>query len=661
VPTFSKLLIANRGEIARRIMRTARMMNLATVAVFSEADRDAPFVREADEAVPLAGVSPAETYLRADLVIDAARRTGADAVHPGYGFLSENAAFAAACGGAGLVFVGPPVAAIEAMGSKIRAKELMAAAGVPVLPGATVPAHPTDLSAAAGRIGFPMLVKAAFGGGGRGMRVVRSAADLDSAVAAAQREAAAAFGDGTVFLERFVESPRHIEVQVFGDEHGNVVHLFERECSIQRRHQKIIEEAPSPIGALVREDITAAAVTAAKAIGYVNAGTVEFVADDTGGFWFLEVNTRLQVEHPVTELVTGLDLVELQLRIAAGEPIPAEVTDVGLNGHAVEARLYAEDVTREFLPTSGTIHRLRVPPGTGLRVDSGYEDGSVVTTHYDAMLAKVVAWAPTRTAAAARLADALARAEIHGVRTNRALLVRTLRHPEFLAGRTDTGFLERHDPAELGAPLVDARAEVVHRAVAGAAAIRRGAIGSPLPAGIPTGFRNVGGADDAIVLEDEDGHRSAVTVRWHRSGIEVAIDGVPVDGVRLGPVSESHVDADVDGVRRRFAVEHAAGTWFVDSPFGPSSLRELDRFPLPEAAEAPGSMHSPLPGTVVVVAVHEGETVERGQLLVAIEAMKMEHPIRSPHRGVVTSVLVGLGQAVDAGQALVVVEPEDEA
>ena len=431
---IAKLLIANRGEIAARIIRSAHALGLATVAVYSDPDADAPYVTLADEAVRLPGAAPAETYLRGDLIIAAAAATGADAVHPGYGFLSENAAFARACADAGLTFVGPAPETIAAMGDKVAAKAAMAAAGVPVLPGMTVTSD-DDLSAATERVGFPLLVKAAFGGGGRGMRLVASPAELAEAVTSARSEAASAFGDGTVFLERFVTDPRHVEVQILGDTAGTVVHLFERECSIQRRYQKIVEECPSPaVDAGLRAALAAAAVTAGQAIGYTGAGTVEFVLDRDGSFYFLEMNTRLQVEHPVTEEVTGLDLVELQLRIAEGEPLPAQVREARIEGHAIEVRLYAEDVPAGFVPATGTLHRFAIPAAPGIRVETGFRDGSVVSPHYDAMLAKVIAHGRTRADAARRLARALDRAEIHGVTTNRGLLVAILREPDFLAG-----------------------------------------------------------------------------------------------------------------------------------------------------------------------------------------------------------------------------------
>ena len=626
---MKKLLVANRGEIARRVFRTARAMGIATVAVFSDADEDAPHVREADEAVRLPGSAPGDTYLDVDKVLGAARATGADAIHPGYGFLSENAAFARACAGAGITFVGPTPEAIEAMGSKIAAKELMASAGVPIL----------------GSEGFPLLVKAAFGGGGRGMRIVRSQAELDEALASAEREAAAAFGDGTVFLERYVENPRHVEVQIFGDTHGNVIHLFERECSIQRRYQKIIEEAPSPaVTPELRDSLCNAAVAAGKALGYVGAGTVEFVLDQSGEFFFLEVNTRLQVEHPVTELVTGLDLVELQLRVARGEPLTIAPV---MEGHAIEARLYAEDVTAGFVPTSGRVERLAVPTGEGVRVDSGYESGSTVSTFYDAMLAKVIAFGETRELAATRLADALATSQVHGLPTNRDLLVQVLRHPEFLAGKTDTGFLERHDPAELGASTFQR-----HHAVAAALAAQaeRRATSAVQPR-IPSGWRNVPTAMQRRVFEHGD-ERVEVAYRFTRDGIEV--EGF--EDVRLWEASAGSVELTIDGVRHRTSVHRVGSTFYVDDAAGSATLRLVDPLPLPEVAVAAGSLLAPLPGSVVRVLVEPGEQVRARQVLLVLEAMKMEHSITSPADGVVTEVLVAVGQQVETGQALAVVD-----
>jgi acetyl/propionyl-CoA carboxylase alpha subunit len=672
---ITKLLVANRGEIAERIMRSARAMGIATVAVFSDADANARFVRAADEAVRLPGTAPADTYLRIDLVVDAACRTGADAVHPGYGFLSERAEFARACADAGLVFVGPSPEAIEVMGSKLASKALMAEAGVPVLPGATVVDGMSDdaLHAAAAEIGFPILVKASAGGGGRGMRAVDDAAGLVHAVAAAQRESAAAFGDGTVFLERLVERPRHVEVQVLADTHGNVVHLFERECSIQRRHQKVVEEAPSPaVDDALRAAMTDAAVAAARAVGYVNAGTVEFVLAPDGTFAFLEMNTRLQVEHPVTELVTGLDLVAWQLRVAEGARLPDEVLHARLHGHAIEARLYAEDVAAGYLPTSGRLDRFRIPEGDGIpedgrvRVDTGYGDGSVVSTYYDAMLAKVIAWAPTRAGAARRLAEALRAAEIHGPVTNRDLLVQVLRHPDFLAGATDTGFLERHASLVAKSSAADpdvVRTHAIAAALAGQAEARAS---SPLPAGIPAGWRNVGPATQPVELTTDDGTVVTVTVADSRTGVQVTVDGAAVPVVVHEPTTDADardsIDLEVGGRRARCTVQRvvdpASGPArvYVDSALGATAATEAPRFPLPIREVVPGSLVSPMPGTVVRVDAVVGAAVAAGAPLVALEAMKMEHTLRAPHEGTVAEVRVTVGDQVDTGTVLVIVE-----
>ncbi len=660
MPPITKLLIANRAEIASRINRTAQAMGIATVAVFSDADRGAPFVKEADEAVRLPGSAAGETYLDIDRIVEAAVSTGADAVHPGYGFLSENASLAEACSAAGLIFVGPPASAIEAMGSKPAAKALMADSGVPVLPGATVE-EGVDLAAAARSIGLPVLVKAAYGGGGRGMRVARSPAELHEAVSSAEREAASAFGDGTVFLERFVQSPRHVEVQVFGDSHGNVIHLFERECSIQRRYQKIVEESPSPaVNDDLRAELGTAAVAAAHALGYVGAGTVEFVLDPDGHFFFLEVNTRLQVEHPVTEAVTGLDLVRLQLLVASGEPLPAEAVDAEVNGHAIEARLYAEDVANDFLPVSGTVHRLDIPRGPGLRVDAGYADGSTVSTFYDAMLAKVIAWAPTRDEAARRLAQSLARARIHGVTTNRDLLVGVLRHPEFVVGRTDTGFLERHDPRALSASAGADRSATrrLHAAAAALAGRAERTARRQVQTSVPAGWRNVVTAPQQVVFAEGE-VQTRVGYLLGRHGASVSVDDEALQGVELWDASPTYVDATFDGVRRRFDVDHVGSAVYVDSDLGSSTLAEVARFPPPAPSASLGSLLAPMPGSVVRVLGVPGEPVEAGETLVVLEAMKMEHAIRAPHRGVVGEVRVSVGQQVETGAVLVVVEPDE--
>jgi acetyl/propionyl-CoA carboxylase alpha subunit len=655
-----KLLIANRGEIARRIQQTCRELGIATVAVYAEPDRDAPFVREADEAVPLGGAAPADSYLRVDKLIDAAKRTGADAVHPGYGFLSERAEFAAACRDAGLRFVGPPPEAIAAMGSKLEAKRRMAEAGVPQLPSREVAAgtEPAALVALAGELGLPLLVKASAGGGGKGMRIVRAAAELPEAVAADGREALAAFGDGTVYLERYLEGARHVEVQIFGDSHGNVIHLHERECSIQRRHQKIVEESPSPVvSPQLRAAICGAAVAAGRAIRYENAGTVEFLLAESGEFFFLEVNTRLQVEHPVTESVTGLDLVRLQLEVARGAVLPRQEEVPPPHGHAIEVRLYAEDAERDYAPSTGTLHRFAIPTGPGLRLDSGVEDGSEVTVHYDPMLAKVIAWAPARSEAAAILARALARAKIHGPRTNRDLLVGILRHPEYLAGRTDTHFLERHEPAELGAPLCGESGERVH-ALAAALALQAGRrAAAPVLGSLPSGWRNVPSQDELQELEGRGG-RIAVAYRIGRDGVRASIAGEPAEDVRVHACSATEVDLEVAGVRRRIAVHRVGERVFVDSALGASDLRAVPRFAEPEAELAAGSLVAPMPGIVRQVCVAVGDAVAKGDVLLVLEAMKMETPIRAPGAGKVTELRAGVGDQVEAGALLAVIEEE---
>jgi acetyl/propionyl-CoA carboxylase alpha subunit len=652
-----KLAVANRGEIARRIFRTCREMGIATVAFFSEPDRDAAFVREAGEAVALGGASPTESYLRIEAVVEAARRAGADAVHPGYGFLAENATFARAVLDAGLTWVGPAPDSIASMGSKLESKRLVEAAWVPTLPSIDLTGLDEDAAeAAAAEIGFPVLVKASAGGGGKGMRIVRYPAELASAVAAARRESAAAFGDDTVFLEKYLDRPRHIEIQVFGDSHGNLVSLFERECSIQRRHQKIVEESPSPaLTPELRRNMGEAAVAAARAVHYVGAGTVEFLYQD-GAFFFLEMNTRLQVEHPVTEEVTGLDLVRLQLLVAAGLPLPPEALEPVQMGHAIEVRLYAEDPRRGFVPVTGRLDRFRLPTEHGLRVDSGFEDGSVVSVHYDPMLAKVIAWAEEREEAAALLARELERAEIHGMQTNRDLLVRILRHPEFLAGDTDTHFLERHHPAELGKPLPtveEERLAAVAAALAGAAA--RGEAATVLRT-IPAGWRNSPALLQQTAFAGEQGD-IPVGYRFERRGDPVVeVGGVRFDRVRLAACTPERVGLEVDGHLRWYRVHVAGDVHHVDGPSGYSRLVELPRFPLPTLEEEPGSLHAPMPGKVVKLAVAEGEQVSEGQTLVVMEAMKMEHTLRAPHGGIVGAVRVREGEQVEAGQTLVVVE-----
>ncbi|HEX3604567.1 MAG TPA: biotin carboxylase N-terminal domain-containing protein [Candidatus Dormibacteraeota bacterium] len=654
---IERLLVANRGEIARRVMRTCREMGIATVAVFSDADAGAPFVAEADLAVRLPGSTAAETYLRGGAIVEAALRTGADAVHPGYGFLSENAGFARACAEAGLTFVGPPADVIALMGSKLEARRLMAEAGVPVLPGeeAGEELDAAGLAALLERVGLPALVKASAGGGGRVMRLVRDAAALEAAVASARREAAAAFGDGTVFLERYVEAPRHVEIQLLADGHGATVHLFERECSIQRRHQKIVEESPSTaVDGELRERMGAAAVTAGRAIGYVGAGTVEFLLGAGGEHWFLEVNTRLQVEHPVTECLTGLDLVRLQLLVAHGEPLPVEALRPRREGHAIEVRLYAEDAERDFAPCTGTLHRFAVPALPGVRVDSGVEDGSVVSTHYDPMLAKVIAHAPTRTQAARLLAAALAGARLHGVTTNRDLLVRILRHPEFLAGATDTHFLERNPAAALGAPLADAAAERLAAVAAVLAAEARHGAERRVLRTLPAGWRNNPSQLEQTTFEGAHG-RHRVGHRHGRDGLRVEVDGAELRAAAVA-VDAGAVVLEVDGVRHRHEIHVSGGVHHVDGPAGAVALRELPRFPAAEVAERPGSLRAPMPGTVLRVEVAPGDRVEPGSVVAVLEAMKMEHAVLAGAAGQVAEVHVRPGEQVDAGAVIAVVE-----
>jgi acetyl/propionyl-CoA carboxylase alpha subunit len=654
------LLIANRGEIASRVIRSARALDIRCVAVFSDPDAGAPFVTQADEAVPLPGAAAGETYLRADAIIDAALRAGADAIHPGYGFLSENADFAEACAAAGLTFIGPPPGAIRAMGSKTSAKRLMAAAGVPVLPGIEIGDGedlPPDLPGLArAQIGFPLLVKAAFGGGGRGMRVVTGPGDLVAAVAGARREATGAFGNGTVFLERLAARPRHVEVQIFADTLGQTVHLFERECSIQRRYQKIIEEAPSPaVDGALRDELGAAAVAAAKAIGYAGAGTVEFILDASGDFFFLEVNTRLQVEHPVTELVTGLDLVALQIAVAEGRPLPPEALHPRLDGHAIEARLYAEDVAAGYLPATGTMRRFEIPDLPGIRVDAGVRDGSQVSVHYDPMLAKVIAHAPTREQAARLLARALAESRLHGVVTNRDLLTGILREQEFLDGRVDTGYLTGHDPAELMA--ADPRRDRLHALAVALAdqAARRGE--TSVLAAAPSGWRNVPNGPQQVSYQAGD---AAISVEYRISGdrAEAVVDGAELTPVLLHACTPGLVDLQVDGVRRQVSVDRDGPVRYADSVLGASTLTELPRFPEADAQAAAGSLAAPMPGTVIRVNARPGEAVRAGQVLVVLEAMKMEHAVRAPRDGTLGELRVSAGQSVDQGAVLVVLAAE---
>ena len=659
---ITSVLVANRGEIARRVHHTARALGMSTVAVFSDADADAPHTREADAAVRLPGNTPAETYLRGDLVIAAAQAAGADAIHPGYGFLSENAGFARDVIAAGLTWVGPPVAAIEAMGSKIEAKKMMAAAGVPML----TDLEPADVTSDM----LPVLIKASAGGGGRGMRVVRTLDSLQDEIAAAQREAGSAFGDDAVFCERYLERGRHIEVQVMADAHGTVWAVGERECSIQRRHQKVIEEAPSPLVERtpgMREKLYEAARHAAAAIGYTGAGTVEFLATDDGEFFFLEMNTRLQVEHPVTEATTGLDLVALQFDVAAGLPLPSAEPPAA-HGWSLEARLYAEDPANDYTPGTGTLWALDVPGVSswfsgphrpGIRLDSGVEPGpggALIGVHYDPMLAKVISYGRTRAEARASLAGALARAKVHGLTTNRAQLVRVLRHPEFVAGNLSTAFLDDHGAGALAAPLADAEAVRISALAAAVVSGTAEHAAGPVALAQP-GFRNVGRALQKRTFrvgEDELG----VSYLRDRSGPRPV--GELADVVGIEDVSADSAVLSVRGVRRVFTVARyetpgADTVVEVDSPLGPVSLVEPPRYTDPAAEVAAGSLLAPMPGAVIRVAVSVGDTVTAGQPLLWMEAMKMEHTIAAAVDGIVTELPVEVGTQVESGTVLAVV------
>ncbi len=662
--TIRTLLVANRGEIACRIIRTAREMGITTVAVYSDADAAMPFVADADLAVRLGGNTPAESYLRGDAIIEAARRTGADAIHPGYGFLAENAGFARACADAGIVFVGPSPEAIERMGSKLGAKRLLAEAGVPVLPDldATGLEGPALRQGAAG-VGYPLLVKPSAGGGGKGMRVLPSEDELEAAVASSRRLAADAFGDDTLLLERYVAKGRHVEIQILGDTHGTVTHLGERECSVQRRHQKILEESPSPVvDAQLRARMGAAAVAAGEAIGYVGAGTVEFLLADDGSFYFLEVNTRLQVEHPVTEEVTGLDLVRLQLEVAAGAPIGDDVREPEPAGHAIEVRLYAEDPAADFLPQTGTLTRLEFPERAGLRVDAGVESGSTVSVHYDPMVAKVIAYAETRSEAARVLAAALREAHIDGLPTNRDFLIRLLEDPAFLEGDVDTHFLDRPESAVLVAPLLDTdelRVAAAAAALAGQAAARAVA---PVQASIPSGWRNNPSTDQTVSFEHGD-DTPTVGYRFDRHGAlaRLVVGGEPLASeVRLLHATADTVELELDGLRRAFSVRAPGhGAVHVSGPAGQADFRLVERHPDPAAQTAPGSLLAPMPGSVVRVDVAIGDTVVAGQPLLVLEAMKMEHEIVAPDDGVVTVLSVQAGAQVDAGTLLAAIGEEE--
>ncbi|MGF0176292.1 acetyl-CoA carboxylase biotin carboxylase subunit [Streptomyces sp. Marseille-Q5077] len=640
---FDTVLVANRGEIAVRVIRTLRSLGVRSVAVFSDADADARHVREADTAVRIGPAPAAESYLSVERLLEAAARTGAQAVHPGYGFLAENAGFARACADAGLVFIGPPADAISLMGDKIRAKETVKAAGVPVVPGSSGSGlTDAQLADAAREIGMPVLLKPSAGGGGKGMRLVRDAAVLGDEIAAARREARASFGDDTLLVERWIDRPRHIEIQVLADGHGNVVHLGERECSLQRRHQKIIEEAPSVLlDEAIRAAMGEAAVQAARSCGYRGAGTVEFIVPggDPSSYYFMEMNTRLQVEHPVTELITGLDLVEWQLRVAAGEPLAFAQEDVRLTGHAVEARICAEDPARGFLPSGGTVLKLREPQGDGIRTDSGLSEGTEVGSLYDPMLSKVIAYGPDRATALRKLRAALAETVTLGVQTNAGFLRRLLAHPAVVAGELDTGLVERVVDDLVGTDVPDEVYEA-------AAAVRLEALrpadgGWTDPFSVPSGWR-LGGTPKPV-------------------GFPLRVQD-PVEYAPRGSatVAGGRVSVTLDGVRHTFDLAALPdGTW-LGRDGDAWHVRDHD----PVAASLTGAAHAgadsltaPMPGTVTVVKVAVGDEVAAGQSLLVVEAMKMEHVISAPHAGTVAELDVTPGTTVAMDQVLAVITP----
>ncbi len=650
---FSSVLIANRGEIACRIARTAKRLGLRTIAVYSEADRSALHVRLCDEAHPIGPPPAGESYLLIDKLIEVARKARADCIHPGYGFLSENPDFAEACANAGIVFVGPPPSAIRAMGLKDRAKTLMEQAGVPVVPGYHGERQEVSFLKQNGyEIGYPLLIKAVAGGGGKGLRRVDKHAEFDAALEGAQREAQGAFGDARVLIEKYISAPRHIELQVFADTHGNAIHLNERDCSLQRRHQKVIEEAPAPgMTAELREAMGGAAVEAAKAVGYVGAGTVEFIADGAkglrrDGFWFMEMNTRLQVEHPVTEAITGLDLVEWQFRVAAGEPLPLTQDKVPLRGHAVEARLYAEDPQRGFLPSTGKLIALKFPQGEGIRIDTGVETGSEITPFYDPMIAKLIAHAPTREAALDRLAGALDRTVAIGPRTNLSLLAALCRAAEFRARQFDTGFIDRH-PDLLGDCGIDRAAAALgalHLMAQDTARIAQSLDRAPDEPPSPwdaTDAFQLGGERSLPLTILVDGEPARADVSHGRNGIAVAVDGVAPD---LDAVAIEAADAVYVLRRGRQTlvrrVDFAAG--------------ELDH------AGGDGAIKAPMHGKVLELLVAAGDMVTKGQRLAIIEAMKMEHALTAPRAGRVAGIAVAAGSQVAEGASIMTIAATDD-
>ncbi|WP_448228754.1 acetyl-CoA carboxylase biotin carboxylase subunit [Pseudoxanthomonas mexicana] len=662
---FSKILIANRGEIACRVIRTCRRLGIRTVAVYSEADADAQHVRQADEAYLIGGPRPADSYLRGDAVIAAAKEAGAEAIHPGYGFLSENADFADAVAAAGLVFIGPSGASMRKMGSKAGAKELMAAAGVPVVPGYTgEDQSPNMLAREAARIGFPLMIKAAHGGGGKGMRVVHRLEDFIAQLESCQREAANAFGRDRVLLERYVASPRHIEIQVFADAHGHTLHLNERECSAQRRYQKVLEESPSPfLTPALRAAMGDAAVKAAQAIDYVNAGTVEFIVDPDGQFYFMEINTRLQVEHPVTELVTGLDLVEWQLRVAASEALPLTQDDIRQQGHAIEVRLYAEDPEAGFLPGSGRLERLALPEASpGVRIDAGVVEGDTVTIFYDPMIAKLIVHGADRMEALARLRDALARCDIAGPKSNIAFLERLVRHPAVTGGWIDTGYLDRHPDEFMPAPSLASTQQVALVAAEllwqeARARAQAGDGDEPdSPWAIADGWR-LGHAGARPLAFAHLGQTWTALAHGHggRYRIELADEVHEVEDARL---TGDLLGLRIHGQARRFRIlRHGTGLTLHDGEQR-TAVETVPAYRRTDMAEASGSgkIVAPMPGRVVLVKAQPGDAVVAGQELLVMEAMKMELAVKASRDGVVADVRAAAGDFVEADTVLVALE-----
>jgi len=656
---FHSLLIANRGEIACRVIRTARAMGLRPVAVYSEADRNALHVAEADEAVLLGPARARDSYLNIERVIDAARKSGAEAVHPGYGFLSENAEFAQACADAGLVFVGPTAEMMIAMGSKSGSKALMEKAGVPLVPGYHGEAQDeATLAKAADQIGFPVLVKASAGGGGRGMRVVGSAAELAPAIVSAKREAKAAFGDDRMLIEKFVQNPRHIEVQVIGDSHGNLVSLFERECTLQRRHQKVIEEAPSPtLDFAQRQAVSAAARKAASAVNYVGAGTIEFVSDGKDVF-FIEMNTRLQVEHPVTELITGINLVEWQLRVAFGERLPLAQEDIGFNGHAIEARVYAENPAKNFMPSVGRIKTWHTPAAVdGLRIDDGYREGDMVSPHYDAMLAKVIAWAPTRQAAIDKLNRGLEEIDVRGITTNIPFLSALVTHPGVRANAIDTGFIERELKNLTTAPAAPGDLELC-AAVAiildSEQKATRAESHSPWQS---FGWMPVGRRRRTFVFRQGQGGEYDVTLHYGNGPSAIRI-GERELGFAYSVNDEGEIDVTLDGARSRVVPVIDGHELYLRTRHGRFELHWVDPFGGDDEEQVgEDKIVAPLPGTVVALLAEEGATLEKGAPILTLEVMKMEQTLRAPFAGVLKQIKCKVGDIVQEGVELAEIEP----